>query len=310
MTTVQTEFDRLSAIYQQLGGKLKTCPPATEKQIASIAKVTGIEVDDSLKDLWRISNGSYENQDWFFGGDEDQPIPYYFLSIDETLKLWQMFEPYDEKLYSEWYDDGKVYNREPQVQAHFLRHSKWLGFAEFNGGSDILHFDSDPTDQGTYGQIIQFVHDPDAVFWCTTSFLDYFKKSNDILEEIAEDDLEFLAEHLGLATTAVSDEPCLTSQKTQFPVQHNFDGYLVTWPEVEGGSVSRCHILSDESDPTKNEYSLTDSPYGLIIDCGVLFFESDGLKSDYGPVQIKDHIDVKGVNQIYVNGELRKPITE
>lgn len=185
MSGVQSEFARLAYIFDRIGKNLNRQAPATPAQIDSIAATTGVEVDDDLKALWLLSNGS-GNATWFADGD-DEFTPYYFLSVEEALEGWQFFAPYDEATYHEWYDDESWGERDPRIQRHFLRHRHWLSFAEFNGGSCQLLFDSDPTAEGTRGQIINYVHDPDGVFWTADRFLEFFRTSNDTLETCLED---------------------------------------------------------------------------------------------------------------------------
>ncbi|MGY8769730.1 MAG: SMI1/KNR4 family protein [Pirellulales bacterium] len=303
MTTIQAEFDRLASIYQQLGGKLKTCPPATEKQIASIAEITGIEVDESLKDLWRISNGSRAYQNWFVGGDELEPTPYVFMSIEDVVSNWKLFEPYDKEHYARWFDNEEEYGeRDARVQRHFIRHSKWLSFAEFNGGSNAWLFDADPTEKGTYGQIIQYLHDPDGIFYCTSNILSIFSKSNDILEETLDEEPEWLDDLLEIERSKKKKEPSLTSNKPKKNKNLDLKGILIAWPEVVGKRLGYYE--------TQSAFGIIDEPYGLLINDETLFFVDDGLKIDFGPIKTNDHIEVKGVNEIYINGELRKPILE
>jgi cell wall assembly regulator SMI1 len=196
MTTTQREFDRLAATFKTFGREMQLQPPASETEIESILEITGVNIDGSLKDLWRISNGSGLTF-WFAEADEDDEFtPYLFLSIEQTLEAWRLFAPYDASLYAEWYDDEEWGERDPRIQRHILRHNKWISFAEFNGGSLALQFDGDPTDKGLYGQIINYVHDPDAIFWLAKSLLEFFKSSNDVLEKGIRNNPEFVEQML------------------------------------------------------------------------------------------------------------------
>ncbi len=181
MTPIQREFNRLTVVYKKLGKDLNRQPAAMEKAIESVAKVTGVKVASELQELWRISNGSGRTM-WFAAG-EGEFTPYYFLSIDEVLENWQLFAPYNAARYEEWHDDEEWGKRDPRIQRHYLRHKHWLSFAEFNGGSHSLLFDSDPTAKGRRGQIINYIHDPDGVFWRSASFIKFFVTSNNTLEE-------------------------------------------------------------------------------------------------------------------------------
>jgi cell wall assembly regulator SMI1 len=183
VTEIECEFNRLATVYQRIGRTLSRQPPATLTQIDSILSITGVDLDENLKALWQISNGS-NGKMWLAEGDDF--TPYYFLSVDDVLESWQMFAPYESSVYEEWYDDESWGDRDPRIQRHFLRHKHWVSFVEFNGGSHQLIFDADPTLDGVKGQIINYIHDPDGVFWVAHSFLDFFKASNDTLEEWLE----------------------------------------------------------------------------------------------------------------------------
>lgn len=305
LTTVQAEFKRLSRIYERLGVQIKTAPGASEARLASIAALTGIELDEPLQDLWRISNGS-RRYAWFADGDDEDFTPHSFLSIRDATALWRLFAPYDEKLYSEWYDDESWGKRDPRIQRHFLRHSKWLGFAHFNGGSELLQFDADPTAKGKPGQVILYSHDPDGVFWRASSFLSFFKKSNDLLEELAEEP-EVLIEKLWLAKSEDSGRPGLLQPDTCHIVEFDFDGIRVTWPATTVESAARIETRRNPSKPLENCYGVLDGPFALEIDRGVLTFEDDGLVFEYGAISPGDHIRVAGYNRIFVNDELRYP---
>lgn len=185
MSEIALEFERLHSVFERLGIPLASSPPATDQQISSVYAETGIEPCPELKEIWHFSNGS--NGAMWFAEGEDEFTPYCLLSTDEVVKSWKTLEPYDADFYERWVDhedDGSI--RGPKIQPRIVRHSKWLSFAEFNGGSHLLQFDFDPTPSGSEGQIINFIHDPDGVNWIAGSFLEFFTASNDILIEWLE----------------------------------------------------------------------------------------------------------------------------
>jgi cell wall assembly regulator SMI1 len=190
MQEIQHQFDRLKAVYHRIGRDLNRQAPATDEEIASIAATTGIEVDESLKALWKFSNGSDRTM-WFAEG-EDEFTPYYLLSVHDVLKSWRMSAPY------EWNEDEEEWGeRDSRIQKHVFCHRAWLPFGELNGGSHVLYFDAAPTPDGTPGQIINYVHDPDFMYWTSASFFEFLKASNDTLEEWL-DDPDALREQLWL----------------------------------------------------------------------------------------------------------------
>jgi internalin A len=197
---IRNEVERLERVFDQIGLQWKSLPGATAAEIAFVEQKVGISFDDDLKALWRLSNGS-NRQNWFakvFAEVEADPYdftPCSFLSIGEALKWWSTFEPYDDAIYREWFYDGSWGDRDVQVQPTFLRHRLWFPFTE-ELGSNVLFFDADPTIKGQYGQIIRFVHDPDQIDYVAPSFIDFFHRSNNLLEESLREYPENLREIL------------------------------------------------------------------------------------------------------------------
>lgn len=46
--------------------------------------------------------------------------------------------------------------------------------------------DLDPSDEGTYGQIISYIHDPDFVYYTADSFTSLLRESNRNLAQLEE----------------------------------------------------------------------------------------------------------------------------
>jgi cell wall assembly regulator SMI1 len=197
MQSIEKELARLVSAFAKIGTPIVRAAPATDQSINRIAEVSTIEAPAELLDLWRFSNGS-SAQSWFLLGEGDDDIdsltPLQLKSVEASIRFWSLFLPYDQKLYDEWYDDESWGKRDSRIQRHFLRHKAWFPFADFNGGSTLLQIDLDPTTAGRSGQIIQFVHDPDGVFWVADDFLTFFRKSNSLFERFAEEDPGALAE--------------------------------------------------------------------------------------------------------------------
>jgi len=198
------ELERLRRIRSAFSLGLDFQPGASNEEIDRIEQATGIRLDDCLKSLWNLSNGSGDLC-WFVDGDEDGIIvadeltPFSFLSLTDAFEFWSSFLPYDEKTYQEWFYDGTSGKRNPRIQPHYLRHRLWFPFADFGGGNQTVQFDADPAARGHYGQIIMFCHDPDVIDYVCKNFLDFFRRSNSILEsalESLDDDLDSIKEWL------------------------------------------------------------------------------------------------------------------
>lgn len=304
MSKVEREFARLQRVFKQIGRPLKLAPPAPEERIAAIEQITGINPDESLKDLWRISNGSAQ-RNWFADGAElgdADFLPLQFMSIRDGLSFWQHFLPYDEKTYADWYDDESWGKRDPRIQRHFLRHRKWLPFAEFNGGSELLQLDYDPTPAGQAGQVIKFSHDPDAIFWKQASFLEFFQRSNDLLESCLEYPEDLLENMKTLERYDCTTPAALTSPNGRGFQVFDLQGIRVEWPLADQASARWSSVVGKSPNPLENKYRIVDDPYALSIDRGNLTFDDDGVECDFGCVEPGDCVRVAGVRELEVNG--------
>jgi cell wall assembly regulator SMI1 len=182
---LQHEVRRLERIFARADIPLAIQRGASPQEIAAVEKRTGIVFSEDLKTLWQLSDGS-GHQRWFTDGDDpDEFLGESFLSLAVGLKWWALFEPYDEAIYRRWHYDGSWGPRDTRIQPTFLHHRLWFPLSQ-NAGSDYLQFDADPTTMGSYGQIIKCCQDPYQVDFVAKSFVEFFRKSNDVLEKCVE----------------------------------------------------------------------------------------------------------------------------
>ena len=190
---IETEIGRLRQIFDDIGVELLLQPGASEDELATFEEKVGVQFDDHLRSLWMFSNGS-GRQVWF-SGDENvvhwgyvglQFTPFEFYSIEQAANDWDLFQPYGESFYSEWKYDGDEGKTDPRVQQTFLHHKKWVPIGRFPIGSNTLYFDADPTSIGNTGQVIEYIHDPDRIEYKASSFLEFFRRSNNALELCAK----------------------------------------------------------------------------------------------------------------------------
>ncbi len=149
------------------------------QQLEHVENEIGIKFNSDLRDFYLFANGS-GGATWF-AVISDELTPCEFPTIEDSLEAWSWFLPYDQTTYDEWSDLASP--RDERIQAAFLHHRLWFPIAEFNGHSTSVYFDADPTDKGQHGQIIVYQHDPDAIYYVAESFLEFFRKSNDLLEK-------------------------------------------------------------------------------------------------------------------------------
>src|SRR5438309_379908 len=173
---LEVELKRLREILATVDLDLKTRPGATPAEIESVEHKLGIRFDDDLRAFWQFSNGA-ESQDWF-AVRSDEVTGCQFASLDESMKAWGWFTPYDQAVYDEW---RNIRPTDPRIRPDFLHHRLWFPIAEFNCFSTAVYFDADPAPSGRHGQIIVYQHDPDAVYYVADTFLDFFRQSNELL---------------------------------------------------------------------------------------------------------------------------------
>lgn len=167
---VDADIQELHASYQQR-------PGADEQQLAVFEAKFGLLPED-FRAFYRRKDGSgYAFHVLYPGdGESDEGMPFYLMSLDEIEETKSYFCERDELL-AEHYSEEEMRKVDPEIKP-FLFHEKWLPFATMAGGSVYLMLDLDPSEQGTYGQIISYVHDPDFVYYVADSFMELLRDSN------------------------------------------------------------------------------------------------------------------------------------
>jgi cell wall assembly regulator SMI1 len=168
---LELEIKRLEELLHGYGRKLQLNTGASKKAIAAVEADVGFTFDDDLKALYTLSNGS--QGDRWFAVNSDELKPLAFLSIEDALQSWSL---HDSVIHD---DEGE--NRDARILPGYLAHRLWFPFAEVNGGLTSVRYDADPSPAGKYGQIIVYQHDPDAIYYVAESFINFFKRSNDLL---------------------------------------------------------------------------------------------------------------------------------
>jgi cell wall assembly regulator SMI1 len=167
---------------------------ATKEDIEKIKSIYP-EVPKSLISLLEFVDGTYwrEYQGekitlYFLGSDVDE-YPYYLLSSKEIIEnqnqAIEYYSDYIERKYEEVEIDEKITDQPKSL--------KWLHFSDCmnNGGTSQLFIDFSPSEKGTKGQVVRFLHDPDEFSVIADSFEEYLQKLIDnqydfINEEILE----------------------------------------------------------------------------------------------------------------------------
>ena len=134
----------------------------------------------TLIDLLRKIGGTYHRRypagyvaQPIFGSDVGEDFGYYLLSCDDMLKERTYSETLVER-YGDLLDAPDIVDIAPEIDIHTPM-SQWLCFAHCinNGGTSMLYVDVTPTDKGTVGQVVRYLHDPDSYVVLAPSFEQY-----------------------------------------------------------------------------------------------------------------------------------------
>ncbi len=180
---LKQEITRLRQILSSAGMEFQPVNRTSDEQLKRVENETGIKLGSDLRDFYKYSNGS--NEEIWFAVFSDELTPCAFPDIEDARESWSELLPYDQSVYEEWSDFSSA--RDERIKPGYLHHRLWFPIAEFNGYSTGVYFDADPADKGQYGQIIVYQHDPDAIYYVASSFLEFFRTSNDLLEKHAEE---------------------------------------------------------------------------------------------------------------------------
>lgn len=129
----------------QFENKLQLQSGATDQDIAGLEDALGVVIPEQIKAFYRIHNGQQQQIETtcFVRNLTLSPI---HEIIENWTFLQEEFDPED------WEVDAQ-----PGVQP-LAWNSKWIPIAS-NGGGDYLCIDTDPTEEGTIGQVLYFWHD-------------------------------------------------------------------------------------------------------------------------------------------------------
>lgn len=160
----------------------KNITGATEEDLIRLEERYNIKLPNDFKEFYRYKNGSGYHFHILYPNCEGEHVePFYLLSIDEIIEEKDNYYNYDE-LMSDDYDEDEISELDERIKPYF-RNKNWIPFATLAGGSLYLLLDYDPTDKGTPGQIISYIHDPDFIYYVADNFEELLENSNKNLKE-------------------------------------------------------------------------------------------------------------------------------
>ncbi|MEK3920359.1 SMI1/KNR4 family protein [Paenibacillus sp. FSL K6-2393] len=159
---------------------------ASEESLDLFEKEYGVRLPGDFRTFYQGKDGSGYGLHVLYPGDAKggRCTPFYLMSLEEIRETKQYFCEVDEKL-EEYYSAEEISQLDLEIKP-YLFHKPWIPFATIAGGSLYLMLDFDPTEEGTYGQIIMYVHDPDFVYYLTPTFTDLLSMSNRNLKMMDE----------------------------------------------------------------------------------------------------------------------------
>lgn len=142
---------------------------ATDEQIERFEEKFDVKMPKDIRELYRYKNGSK----WFyllFPNDKyNREFHYTILSlaeIEEEKKYFQNKDIINTEIYlSDSNNTDKLLKNINDCKIKpYLFHRKWIPFAKASGGVYLM-MDFDPDENGIYGQIICYIHDPEEIVY-------------------------------------------------------------------------------------------------------------------------------------------------
>lgn len=153
----------------------------TDKQIDDFERDFSISLPTDFKAFYKLKDGSGYPLNLLYTSYKDSCIPFTLLSFDDIRDTKKFFCDRD-NLMSEYYSDEEISKLDSRIKP-YLFNKRWFPFAQVVGGSLYLMLDFDPTEHGTVGQVIFYVHDPDFVYFIAPTFSDLLQDTIQNLED-------------------------------------------------------------------------------------------------------------------------------
>jgi len=177
----EAEIRELLDQYRDLGG-------ASAEGLNAFEQEFGVRLPADFRAFYERKNGSGYALHVLYPGDEEagEWTPFYLMSLEEMRDGMRMISGENQRL-DEFYSAEEIGKLDPEIRP-YLFHQSRVPFATIAGGSLYLMLDFDPTEQGTYGQVIVYVHDPDFVYYVAPTFTQMLEQSNRNLSTMEEID--------------------------------------------------------------------------------------------------------------------------
>jgi len=155
---------------------------ATEEELDAFERQFQLKLPEDFKALYRYKNGSgYLSLIWpqegFYRG-------YRLLSLQEISAKKSYFQNEDHEMveFPDVIEEKQLKQLDKRIKP-YLFCKRWFPFAEY-AGSLYLMLDYEPSEEGTVGQIICYVHDPDFIYYIAPNVTETLKLTETVLEEL------------------------------------------------------------------------------------------------------------------------------
>ena len=175
---LRTELEKLESLLKAIDISLEPQPGILNREFSEVEKEFDLDLGEDLRELYLFSNGS-RLQKWFVV----HLSSCYFCSIQKAIEHKNLFDRIRAEGRDWTHPDP---DRDPRIKQNVWFHPKWFPIAEINGFSTTILFDGSPSEEGDYGQIIVYHHDPDYMFYVAGSFIEFFQKSNYEIQQFVE----------------------------------------------------------------------------------------------------------------------------
>jgi len=144
--------------YKNIGG-------ASDEEIQAFENEFDIVLPNDFKELYKYKNGSaYPFNIFNTTYNKDCVSSFFLLSLDEIRKDKRFFNENKPMTDDDFFSSEDIAKLDKRIKP-FINNERWIPFAQLANGSLYLLLDFDPSETGTIGQIIIYVHDPDFIYY-------------------------------------------------------------------------------------------------------------------------------------------------
>lgn len=151
-------------------------PGATEEELQAFEHQFQIKLPEDFRTLYKYKNGSGYISLLF--PENDYETGYRLLSLQEMSKIKSYFQNNTCKMteFPEIIDEKQLKQLDKRIKP-YLFCERWFPFAEY-AGSLYLMLDYAPSDDGKVGQVINYVHDPDFIYYIAPNITEILEQTD------------------------------------------------------------------------------------------------------------------------------------